>query len=1151
MANTTSINPWRCNRWVDLSESGSSDGEEWGTVDSDTEAIERMQELVDQTPPTHPEYPRYQEMLGQALTQRYLNSGDVEDLQAGLEHRQQAVNLTPKGNSARPGFLRGLAVSLTEKFWLLGDLDDLNAAVESMQQAVDLAPTDHPERAQLVHSLAATLLARYQRLGNLPDLECALKRFQQTVDLTPAGNPSRAKYLCNLGSAFTERYQRLGEKTDLEVAMRLVQKAVDLTHKKDPERPRHLQHLAACYTNQYKESGNLDDLEAALKWDQKALDLTRKDDPERAGYLQNVAASFTERFQRLGKLKDLEKALQLNQEAVDLIPEDDPDRVSPLQSLSISLKDRYRRLGRFSDLEAALQHDQQAVALMPTDHRDRAASLQRLAVSLTERFKVLGDLKDLEAALQNDQQAVDLTPANDSERAKRLQSLGISLKDHYSRLGDLKDLEAALHSDQEAVDLTTQDSPDRAACLHNLATSFKQRYERLDKLKDLEGFLKNAEEALKIMTFLNHPDRPLYLHSSAVAFAERYKRLGDEKDLETAVQKFQEVISLIPDNHPDKPEYLQSFAHTLTTQYDTLGSIDDLESALKTYQKVVELTPMNHRNKGRYLQDLAAIFMNRYERFKDPKDLEEVRKQFMDSFKLPANNPEHSWHAALEWASFAEDHQAEDAPKAYSTAFHQVPEILWLGHAIPTRHEAIRRLDVAPVASAAMQTCIKLNDLKSAVEIMEQGLATTFQQMLQLKPDVGKLSTKQAGKLQKLSSELYTGTPNTLGHVAIERKEFLDEIRKEPGLEYFLLPKPYIELCKAAQKGPVVILNSHEGSCDAVIILNSTSEPVSVSLPSITLAELQAQKDTLKDLLNRCGVRSREASSTRLFGQREGFKYKPTQVYFEEMLAWLWKNVVEPIYVVLKSHGIDKGRIWWLPTGAFTGLPLHASPPSNQFIHSYTATLGSLLDAQSKKSSVPKVGVVGVTHTGIGSRNQLMGVVQEVKKIPAAINSSTLECLEGDQATPEAVKLQLQNCSWVHLACHGTQDLVEPTRSHLLLYEGELRLETILQMTLTSSEFVFLAACQTAMGDAELVNESFHLGGGFIAAGFRSAVGTLWSMNDEDGPLVAEIFYSHLFRNGRQPKASDTAEALQLAVNELRSKNVPYERWIPFIHMGV
>jgi CHAT domain-containing protein len=210
------------------------------------------------------------------------------------------------------------------------------------------------------------------------------------------------------------------------------------------------------------------------------------------------------------------------------------------------------------------------------------------------------------------------------------------------------------------------------------------------------------------------------------------------------------------------------------------------------------------------------------------------------------------------------------------------------------------------------------------------------------------------------------------------------------------------------------------------------------------------------------------------------------------------------------------------------------------------------LEGQRRKSSpVKQLGVIGVTHTNPGRWNYLKGVGKEVKKIQSIVTSSPLECLEGERATPEAVKLQLQSCSWAHLACHGTQDLIEPTKSRLLLYGGDLELEAILRMALSNAEFVFLAACQTTMGDAKLVNESFHLGGGFIAAGFQSAVGTLWSMHDDDGEPVAASFYTHLFRDGRQPQASDTAEALQVAVKELKAKKIPHERWIPFIHMGV
>ncbi|KAJ6582486.1 hypothetical protein DFH09DRAFT_1076352 [Mycena vulgaris] len=312
--------------------------------------------------------------------------------------------------------------------------------------------------------------------------------------------------------------------------------------------------------------------------------------------------------------------------------------------------------------------------------------------------------------------------------------------------------------------------------------------------------------------------------------------------------------------------------------------------------------------------------------------------------------------------------------------------------------------------------------------IIEQGVGITVQQMLQLKTDVDELPFSQARQLQLLSSELYSGTSSNPQDVAKKCQKLLEDIRKQLGLEYF-----------------------YKDHCDGIMILDPTSDPVHVSLPNVGLVLLKTQQEILGELLGRNNVRTREESaSTRLFSQQ----------CFTELLIWLYTNVVAPVYQVLELHGIRNGRLGWLQTGAFTGLPLHACPPTNQFIYSYTATLGSLLDAYSKESSnPPKVDVVGVTHTS-GAADHLPGVEQEINKILSIIKISCVECLKGHHATPGAVKFQLQQCSWAHLACHGRQDLIERTKSHLLLYQGVLELETVLHMALSNAD---LAACQTVM----------------------------------------------------------------------------------------
>ncbi|KAJ7264625.1 CHAT domain-containing protein [Mycena rebaudengoi] len=271
-------------------------------------------------------------------------------------------------------------------------------------------------------------------------------------------------------------------------------------------------------------------------------------------------------------------------------------------------------------------------------------------------------------------------------------------------------------------------------------------------------------------------------------------------------------------------------------------------------------------------------------------------------------------------------------------------------------------------------------------------------------------------------------------------------------------------------------------------------------------------------------------------------------------LSWVWTCIVQPIYVALNANGITSGRLWWCPTGDFTGLPLHAADSADTFIQSYTPTLGALLEANSKTSSTdpPHIGLVGVTHTGPQRDQELPGVEEEITMINSiAQKRYQVHSLIGENTTVDSVKQALNDCAWMHLACHGEQNIIDPPKSCLQLYGGTLELETILQMSLPKAEFVFLAACQTAKGDAALVNESFHLGGGFIAAGFQGAIATMWSMEDEDGPVVAETVYSHLLGRGHRPQASDAAKALQLAVRRLRDAGVPYERWVPFIHLGI
>jgi hypothetical protein len=275
------------------------------------------------------------------------------------------------------------------------------------------------------------------------------------------------------------------------------------------------------------------------------------------------------------------------------------------------------------------------------------------------------------------------------------------------------------------------------------------------------------------------------------------------------------------------------------------------------------------------LHNLATTFSDRFQVLGKSEDLAASHAHFDESFKLPPMQPEISWTQALSWASLAEQFQLSTSIAAFKVAFQLLPEILWIGHSIPVCHDAIQRLNISDATSTAVRTCINLSQLPAAVEILEQGVATIFQQMLQLKTNIDGLPSHQAKAFLDLSAKLYSGRFTDLISIVEDRKKLLGEIRNTPRFEYFLLPKSYDLLRHASQGGPVIILNSHQDYCDVIILPNPNSDPVDVPLQHITLELLKSQRDMLKHLLLRSNVRNRgQSSSSRIVAGRENFSQK-------------------------------------------------------------------------------------------------------------------------------------------------------------------------------------------------------------------------------------------------------------------------------------
>jgi hypothetical protein len=285
-----------------------------------------------------------------------------------------------------------------------------------------------------------------------------------------------------------------------------------------------------------------------------------------------------------------------------------------------------------------------------------------------------------------------------------------------------------------------------------------------------------------------------------------------------------------------------------------------------------------------------------------------------------------------------------------------------------------------------------------------------------------------------------------------------------------------------------------------------------------------------------------------------------------------------------RASGRARPRLHWCPTGAFNVIPLHAAGNyrsdeqvgcSDFVVSSYTPTLSALLNAKKGWHSIPKamakVVLVGEA-AGAPGMPRLRNVDAELEAVEGVLNANGIDSMRVDRliegSTVDKALHKMKDANIVHFACHGTghSDVLE---SGFQLRDGTLTIRKLMALNLSDTFLAFMSACATAKVVPEDPDQAMHLGSVMLCAGFRSVIGTLWSvslkrevprrslslpdsrrsMQDEDGPVVAERVYAALCRNdGLDP--NDIPYALDEAVQELRKLGLPVLRWAPFVHIG-
>jgi CHAT domain-containing protein len=259
----------------------------------------------------------------------------------------------------------------------------------------------------------------------------------------------------------------------------------------------------------------------------------------------------------------------------------------------------------------------------------------------------------------------------------------------------------------------------------------------------------------------------------------------------------------------------------------------------------------------------------------------------------------------------------------------------------------------------------------------------------------------------------------------------------------------------------------------------------------------------------------------------------------------------------------------------FSFLPLHAaglydptgimksSCLSDYCVASYTPTLGSLLACQAKSNQICReqlrvllaAASAPFASTPLPEVRNEAHAVSEIVPVELTI-STTLD--ESPKARPiwlstaEEVLRLLPEATILHLACHGIQHAREPLKSGFVMHDKMMEVADLMRLNLPNALLAFLSACETAQGDMERPDEALHLAATMLYAGFKSVIGTMWSMGDVDGPIVAQTVYEELFAGDGETLDFDVVPyALDAAVRKLRGQGLEPSRWAPYIHIGM
>ena len=275
---------------------------------------------------------------------------------------------------------------------------------------------------------------------------------------------------------------------------------------------------------------------------------------------------------------------------------------------------------------------------------------------------------------------------------------------------------------------------------------------------------------------------------------------------------------------------------------------------------------------------------------------------------------------------------------------------------------------------------------------------------------------------------------------------------------------------------------------------------------------------------------------------------------YKSIGSTLYQWIIRPIKPMLDAQGIR--TLVFVPDGPLRTVPMGAlyDLAHEKFLiedYAVAVTPGLTLMEPRKLSRVnARLLISGLSVSRFGFA-PLANVPEELSRLQEMYQGRKL--LNGNFLV-ENVEQELgdagQPYSIVHIASHGMFN-GDINKTFILTYGGRLNLSGLESLIAPSNfsnhpvELLALSACETAAGDDRA---ALGLAGVAIKAGARSALASLWSVNDSAATELISDFY----RNLREHPEMSKAQALQAAQIKLLKTDAYHHPalWSPFLIIG-